>query len=504
MRVAHRGIPEKESNTMADSFDQFELLLRESVDASVIHLDLEEDDVAWSLMDTWQPVDRAGRDTHNSIGSGDAGWFAEWKIRVQRGGLVTAGSFAGNTLEVMGADNTLFTGQAADALYPDPAKAALRSWESIRLALKRIQGTYAINRQQILAQLATEPLENVASGAVEDITALVRSLIEAYIYGAGNATIAQVNNAAGYTLAEGSNTAVTVDVGTAFRFVVGQRYVAGTDADPRITAGGTASDPAVFRCVDIDTDTRQPLFEPEPGVGNISLTDNDHIFVAGTYDFTAASLALGITKVAQGFESLLLGAGGTFPGALNGSVDSHRHLKSYVKGDESNLVPPTPEVVAELIDKITDAGKRPPSVLIAEQSLWTLYSQLERQAGARYPVPQGGAFTASGGVAGPRISHGEVSFTRLSSAKVRPGSIIGISPETFRRFMPLGNKTIKWALSGGGVAGAQSIFGPIRSGRQLSELSDAPFDVFVEIGCTDPRRNLRRIGLHSQRTMGGS
>jgi hypothetical protein len=92
----------------------------------------------------------------------------------------------------------------------------------------------------------------------------------------------------------------------------------------------------------------------------------------------------------------------------------------------------------------------------------------------------------------------------LASPRVRPGCIIGISPETFKRFMPLGNKTIKWALAGGGVAGAQSIYGPIRSGRQLSELSDAPFDVFVEFGCTDPRRNFRRIGLYSQRTMGGT
>jgi hypothetical protein len=322
------------------------------------------------------------------------------------------------------------------------------------------------------------------------------------LYGAGTASIAQVNVAAGVTLTEGANTAVTIDGGTAFRFVVGQRYVGGTNADPRVTSAGTAADPAVFRCVDIDTDTRQPLFEPEPGVGNITLADNTHIMVAGTYDFTAASVALG-TRAANGFESLLISSG-NFPGALKPATASHRHLRSYVKGDETNLVPPTPEIVAELIDKITDSGKRPPSVLLAEQSLWTLYSQLERQAGATYPVPQGGAFTASGGVAGPRVTHGEVTFSRLASPRVRPGCIIGISPETFKRFMPLGNKTIKWALAGGGVAGAQSIYGPIRSGRQLSELSDAPFDVFVEFGCTDPRRNFRRIGLYSQRTMGGT
>jgi hypothetical protein len=482
--------------------DQFELLLRESVDDMVINLILEDDDVSWSLMDTFQPVDRAGRDTHNALGSGAAGWFAEWRIRVQRGGLVTGGTFSGNTPEVMGADDTLYTGQAADALYPDAAKAPMRSWEAIRLALKRIQGVHAINRTQILADMATQPLEDVASGAVEDVVAQVRSLITAYLYGAGTASIAQVDVAAGVTLTEGANTAVTIDGGTAYRFVVGQRYVGGTNADPRVTSAGTAADPAVFRCVDIDTDTRQPLFEPEPGVGNITLADNTHIMVAGTYDFTAASVALG-TRAANGFESLLISSG-NFPGALKAATASHRHLRSYVKGDEANLVPPTPEIVAELIDKITDSGKRPPSVLLAEQSLWTLYSQLERQAGATYPVPQGGAFTASGGVAGPRVTHGEVTFSRLASPRVRPGCIIGISPETFKRFMPLGNKTIKWALAGGGVAGAQSIYGPIRSGRQLSELSDAPFDVFVEFGCTDPRRNFRRIGLYSQRTMGGT
>ncbi len=490
---------------MADSFDQMELLFRESIDGAVPHLELEDDDVAWSLMDTWKPVDRAGSDSTAAAGSGAAGWFADWNIRVQRGGLVTGGTFTGNTLEQMGADDNLYTGQAADALYPDPAKAPMRSWERIRMALKRIQGTYAINRQQILAQLATTPIEDVSGGAVEDVVSQVRALIVAYIYGAGNSTIAQVNNAANISVAEGSNTAVPVDAGTAFRFVVGQRYVFGTDADPRVvmtTGGGSAPNPAVARCVDIDTDTREPYFEPEPGVGTITVTDNAHIMVAGTYDFTAASVALG-TRAAQGFESLLISTG-NFPGAVKPDVTKHRHLKSYVTGSEDNKVAPTPEVVAELIDKITDAGKAPPSVLIAEQSLWTLYAQLERQAGATYPVPQGGAFNASGGVSGPRISHGEVTFTRLSSSRIRPGSILGMAPDTFRRFMPMGDKTIKWALSGGGVAGAQSIFGPIRSGRQLSELSDAPFDVFVEIGCTDPRRNFRRIGLHSQRTMGGT
>ncbi len=166
---------------MADSFDQMELLFREAIDDSVIHLELEDDDVAWSLIDTWQPVDAAGADTTAAAGSGAAGWFADWNIRVQRGGLVTGGTFTGNTLEQMGADNNLYTGQAADALYPDPAKAALRSWERIRMALKRIQGTYAINRQQILAQLATNPIEDVASGAVEDTVAQVRSLVTAYI-----------------------------------------------------------------------------------------------------------------------------------------------------------------------------------------------------------------------------------------------------------------------------------------------------------------------------------
>lgn len=487
---------------MADSFDQMELLFRESVDDAVIHLELEDDDIAWNLIDTFRPKDSAGRDTDNAVGSGDAGWFASWRIRVQRGGIVTGGTFSGNTLDQMGADNNLFIGQAADALYPDPANVPMRSYEKIRMALKRLQGNNVINRQQILAQLATEPLEDVAAGHTEDTVAQVRALITAWLYGAGNSTIAQVNNSANITLTKGSNTAIPVDAGTAYRFVVGQRYVVGSNADPRVTRGGTAADPVVIRCVDIDTDDRQPYFETEPGSTDLVVQDDDHIMVAGSYDFTASSVANG-TRAANGFESLLIKTG-NFPGAVNPDVTKHRHLKSYVVGDEANLVPPTPEIVAELIDKITDAGKRPPSVLIAEQSLWTLYSQLERQAVATYPVPQGGAFMASGGVAGPRISHGEVTFARLASPRIRPGSILGMAPDTWMRFMPLGNKTIKWALAGGGVAGAESIFGPIRSGRQLSELSDAPYDVFVEFGCTDPRRNFRRIGLHSQRTMGGN
>ena len=498
---------------MADSFDQFELLMREQVSPAAIHLDLPEDDIGWSIMQTMSPVTSAGKDTHNAQGSAANGYFAEWRVRVQRGGLVTGGTFGDMATEQMGADNHLYTGSSVLNPYPDPALAALRSYVAIRMALKRIQGVYAINKDQITARLSKEPIEDVVGDVVEDITSLVRGLAVNYLYGDGSAMVAQVNSSSNITLTKGSSTAVPVDVGTAFRFVVGQRYVAGSlvsvanyGSSARTVRGGTAADPHVFRCVDIDTDTRQPYFETEPGsAANVVLQDNDAIMLAGTYDFTAANVAAG-TKAAQGFESLLISSG-NFPGAVHAgtamSVTNHRYLKSYVVGDEDNRVSPAPEIIAEVVDKITDASKQPPNAVIGEQSLWTLFSILERQAFAQYPVPQGQQFQANGSVSAPRIAHGTTTFAKFSSPRVREGSIIGLATDTWKKFVPFGDQTIHWLYSSGAMAGTSSVFFPVFSGRQGTAMAQAPFDFYIEFACTDPRRNFRRVGLHSQRSMSG-
>ncbi len=498
---------------MADAFSQFEVLVREAISPSVVNLVLPEDDIAWQLTQSMQATRAAGRDLQNAIGSSDSGWFAEWRVRTMRGGLATGGKFGGGTMSQMGADDHLNVGSAADSLYPDPAKAALRSWVAIRMKLKRIQGNYVINKSQLISRMASGAMvEDEVSVAVEDITALIRSLFTNYLYGDGSAVIAKVNNTATITLTKGSSTAVPVDNGTAFRFVMGQRYVAGSDitpanygSSPRVTTSGSATEPGVFRCIDIDADTRVPYFETEEGFSDVVLDDNDNIMLEGTYDFTAATVNAG-TLAANGLESLLISSG-NFPGAFHAgsamAVTDHRYLKSYISGTEGDEEAPTPEVIAEIIDKITDASKAPPNVLIAEKSLWTLYAQLERQGYAQQIVPQGGLFTATGGVAAPQLGHGTASFTQFHSPRVRPGMIVGMASDTWKKFMPFGDMTIQWLYSSGAMAGTESIFHPVMSGRQATQQAQAPFDFYGEYGCDDPRRNFRRVGLSSQRSVSG-
>jgi len=54
--------------------------------------------------------------------------------------------------------------------------------------------------------------------------------------------------------------------------------------------------------------------------------------------------------------------------------------------------------------------------------------------------------------------------------------------------------------SNGPLSGHNSIFGPVYEGRQLTELSDAPFNSYYQCGCDNPMRNFRRLGLKVQRT----
>lgn len=497
---------------MADAMSQVQLLLRESIDDAIVNLTLGETDITWDIIDQMRPREPAGRDTNNALGSGDAGYFAEWRIRISRAGLATGSSFVGNTVDQMGVASQLYTGQTADVLYPDPQKASLRNYLQLRMALRRVKGVLAINQSQINTDVLAMGLESAAAGLVEDATALVRGLTTAHMHSDGGASLARFDG--GGTIRETPTAAQAefdIKEGTPFRFQVGQRYAAGSYVAPDNfasatrtlrTGAGAGGATGIFRCVDIDTDNRKVLFESESGVGNITITDGDDIVLHDMFDFSATYVDTG-SRAPQGFEGLLRSPANTstsvFPGTSH-IIAKHRYLKSYVKGDETVLEPPTAEVIAELVDKITDAGKSAPSALMAEQSLWTLYAQLERQSVASYQVPMGATFQASGGVSGPTLTHGTASFARLVSSQVRPGAITGITPGAWLRFMPTG-KTIRWRNAGGTVAGAPSIFRPVTQGSRLTELSAAEFDFFLQIGTTDPRASFRRIGLHSQRTM---
>ncbi len=206
----------------------------------------------------------------------------------------------------------------------------------------------------------------------------------------------------------------------------------------------------------------------------------------------------------EGIESLLINSG-TFPGSTSPKfpsgldVDHHAELKAFITDTSSTPEDPTMESMTILLDKILDIEKAPPTALIGERSLWTLFSQLERDNNTLVQVPMGQTFQAASGVAGPMLSHMEHRFQKFSSIRIREGTVVGINPSTWRKYIPMGDRTIRWVLSNGVFSGAPSIFGPLHDGVQLLETVDAPFDGFVEFGCLDPRANFRRIGLRTQR-----
>ena len=259
-----------------------------------------------------------------------------------------------------------------------------------------------------------------------------------------------------------------------------------------------------MRFVAIDSDNRTIRLQSEPGEGDITLTDYDHLMLADTYDFTAASVAAG-TLTPNGFESLLI-TSGVFPGSISPKftsgldVSHHTELKSFVE-TESPMVDPTMDTFTEMLDKIADLEKPPPTAFIAERSIWTLFAEIERENSSLVTIPMGTTFNAAGGVAGPVLSHMEHRFQRFSSARVRPNAAIGLSPETFMRFMPLGDRVIHWVYGNGPLSGYSSIFGPVSDGVRLTELADAPFNGYAEFGCKDPRRNLRKVGINAKRDL---
>ena len=476
-----------------NAFSTFEMLLTEEVEPNVYGLELPGDDVAWSLMDTFPAVSTAGRTTGAAEGSEVDGYESSWRIRLQRAGRVTGASWGGNSVTKMGPNNLLNMGQQVDDLYLDPVNTPSRSYAKIKMLLKKLQGSLVINRAQMEANLISDPLEDVTAGYIEDAVFQVREMSTGMFWSAGHGVWALVNGS-GQTITEASITQITIDNGSPFRFTEGQRYVASSLSSgvPTTPRAGSANNPGVFRCVSIDTDARTVGFQSEPGEGTITLTDNDGIIPEGIYLFAPA------TDYATESVETLLPTTGNYPGTSY-DVATHKHLKAYIVDNTSSPVPPTPELIAGMCDKITDPGLEPPTTLVAERSIWTYYSQLERASGAVYQVPQGAPFTASGGVAAPVIQHGTYTFAKLASSKCREATIYGLAPETWRRFMPGGGKTIRWNTTNGGIAGAPNLFHPIFVGRQMSRTSSAEFDYWVQFGQTNPRRNFIIKGVLSQR-----
>lgn len=494
---------------MADAFDQFELLVREYIAPAVTDLTMPSDDVAQDLIGTFQPETIGGRrGPYSTTDLSPAGYEARYEIKVQVGGRVAGGTFLGNTQTMMGKNTHLVMGQAADALYLDPRKTPSRSYIELAMRLKRIKGSITINRQQYFADMATKPIEAVAGDHVMDAVQRLRSYISNAWYGNGSGYLAQVNNAAGVSVTEtAGGVEVAIDGGTFARFMKGDIIVGTTNADPYVQRAGSIS--GLMRVVNIDADNRSIWLQSEPGEGTIALSDNDVLLYADTYLFGGASHEVN-SLVPQGVGiaggSGLLRSSGVFPGSVNArygsgglSVADHSELKSFIVDRTATPVDPTPDEISSVVDKILDANMEPPTAVIGERSLWTLYAMLERETHGVIQVPMGAPFQAAGGVSGPIIRHMEHSFTRFVSNRIESGSVVGINPSTWMKYMPLGDRSIHWFYGNGPMSGIGSIFGPTFNGIQATELADAPFDAFCEFGCLNPRQNFRIRGLKTQR-----
>lgn len=506
---------------MADSVDRFSILVRESLPLGIINLVMQDDDVSWQLAKIGRIVNSAGRDAYAEPGIGAGEWFADWRIKVQEGGVMEAGRFGGNTMVTTGAYGELYVGQSISELYPDPGLAALDSWIKCRMQLRRYKGIIPLNKDDVIARTLTEPMDEVVLDAVGSATRLYRSHFSTYFWSDGTAMVARHDGeGSSATVTSAAITWIKVKDGTPFRFIKGQKYQAASHiaaaswfASPKVGIQGNGANPtsgaSMMYCVGIDKRERKVgLMAANAGEGTITLTDGCDLMLYGTYDFNAATIksntgAASGSMVMEGWEGLTLDTG-VFPGAYHNAtsvtVDNVQELRAFIAGDEDNKESPTPEAIASLVDLMTDGGDLPPPALIAEQSLWSQYAFEERKAMGIQPISQGTPFEAAGGIRGPMLSHGAHTFSRYSSAKCREGAVHGLSPDSILKFVPAGEHALKWAVSQGGMSGFPSIFIPTMVGRQLSELSQAPYDAYIQLGCQHPSRNFRRVGFYSLRS----
>lgn len=487
---------------MADAFQQFEPLLRENLSGFVQNGVIEDDDPAWNLIDTIPPEPLGGKREFDTASSDyPPGYEVKYRIKVQIGGRISGGSFVGNTMVMMGKDSHLAVGQGADALYLDPRETPQASYIPIAMVLKRIRGSVVLNDQQFWADVASNPIEQVVGDYIEDATRRYRGYIINHFYGDGTASLAQVNGATVVPETAGGITVALKGNGTFAKFFEGDLLVAGSDANPRVQRAGAIA--GKMRVVAINPDLRTIKLQSQPGEGNISLSDSDHLMYEGSYVFGGASHAVN-SRVPQGVESLLINTG-TFPGSVTPTfasgldVTHHTALMSFIQDTTSSPEEPSMENMTTLLDKMIDIRKRPPAAWIAESSVWSRYGIIERENNAIVQVPMGALFEPAGGIASPIMGHKNFRFQDFSSARIRPQSILGFSPESFRKFMPMGDRTIHWVYGTGTRSGFASIFGPVSQGVQLTEMVDAPFNGFCEFGCLDPRANFRRLGVKNQR-----
>lgn len=467
---------------VSTAFDQFETILRENLGDAVINMVMEElDDPALRMMTTFQPLGLGGRQS-----SGTDIWEARRKVKLSRGGMVTGGTWAGNTISSLGDNDDLPIGQEASARAPDPEAVPLTQYVTLAVTLKRIFGNVTVNMSQILADLLGDGLEELATGHLEDAVFQVRKNMLSWFYSDGTSMIATADGAYSIDTTAGG-VAVGLKSAPYNRFIKGQRYVfydnsAGWSST-KTRLGGIA------RCVKIDDNNKQPYFEMEAGEATATLAVDDVIALHGTNSGTTS-------LVPNGIEGMFVESG-AFYGLSD--ITDYPEFIAYVEGDEDNPVEPEPDRIAKLVNRIKKAGKAPPTMLVSESALSTQYAYTEKAGFAMYPVPQR-LPNPNGGVGQPVFQHGTLVMPWEDSEYIRPGMLWGAAPDTIMKFQPGGADTIRWWNGNGPGAGVGKIFVPVMDGTQQTELWQAPFETHVDFLVVNPKRNFRYVGLTTQET----
>ncbi len=486
---------------VGDAFDQFEMLIRENLDGRVEDLEVRATDILWDIVRTMKNVTKLGRDTASSPG---AKYEAKWNVMLQRGGRMTGAPFGQTELTKMGPDDALIMGMAASGGYPDPVDTPQRSRIQLKSYLRKARGSVTMNRDQVEAELISDPIDEVAGGYLEDSVIQVRQLLCALGWGAGDGVLAKVNEATNIT--EAAVAWVPVTAGTCFRFMRGWRIVAAKTTTnkfdtPLAGNGASKATPSYMRCVGVNPKTLKVGLQSEPGQGTIALTTDHYLIYQGMWDFTTAatsSTSNNPSLAPNGVDSLLIDSG-TFPDTSL-TVTNYPELQAFIFGDDATLELPEPEMIDEMLDYIagveSDDLSLPP-MLIAERSVWTLYRHLERRAMGVQMIDQ--TMQVGGGSAGPFYQYADKPFLRMQSSMCRQNRIYGLAPDTFIRFMP-NDLNIRWAMSQGGMAGFANIFRPVTNGRILTELSAAEYDTWWQMAQTRPNGNCVRKGVESKRT----
>lgn len=469
---------------ISTAFDQFESIIHENMGNVVTDMQLPDvDDPAESFIASMEDLGPGGRPD-----SGD-GWEASRRIKLSRGGMITGGEWGGNTIDALGKSDVLPIGQRATAKAPDPERVPLTQYAKLKVKLKRMLGNIVVNMSQVLADLAGDDLEEVSIGHMEDAAFQVRKQRLAAFYGAGDAVIAEADETITIDGTAGG-ISLKIKAGTFNRFVKAQRYIfyTGSTWDPGTT---TTRKGGVARCVNIDDNLGEVLFEMEAGEADASLISGDKIVLAETMTTGSAGVAL----TAHGIENMFAETG-EFYGIS--AREDFPELVSYVEGNEAAVIDPEPDRLAIVLDKLHNAGQLPPDMLVSEKSLRSQYGYLEKAGYATYVVP-GYLPNPNGGVGAPTFSHDNVFLPWESSSYIRQGMIWGAAKGTVLRFQPGGADNIRWWNANGPGAGIARIFNPVNDGSRQTELWQAPFETHNEYMAIKPKRNIRYVGLRALR-----